>query len=111
SEPPGNSDTQSSNSAIIKPTAHISTSEPNFIVPKSNSGDRCYLVTTSCDINPDGEPKKFAKPKSAIFKTPRLSLNKLLVFINSNTEQILGLFETYSSNDSNNSVTCECLTS
>ncbi|CAF5160788.1 unnamed protein product, partial [Rotaria sp. Silwood1] len=48
---------------IIKPTAHISTSVPNFIVPKSNSGDRCYLVTMSCDINPDGEPKKFTKPK------------------------------------------------
>jgi hypothetical protein len=39
-----------------------------------------YLVTTSCDINLDGEPKNFAKPKSAIFKTPRLSINKLFGF-------------------------------
>ncbi len=39
-----------------------------------------YRVTTSCDINLDGEPKNFAKPKSAIFKTPRLSINKLFGF-------------------------------
>ncbi|CAF5080013.1 unnamed protein product, partial [Rotaria sp. Silwood1] len=80
SESPGNNDTQCGNSGIIKPTAHISTSVPNFIVPKSNSGDRCYLVTMSCDINPDGEPKKFTKPKLVIFKTSRLSINELIGF-------------------------------
>lgn len=87
--------TRRSNSAIIKPVAQISTPVPYFFAPNNNSGDRyhlyennsslivqssAYLVTTSCDINLDGEPKNFARPKSAIFKTPCLSINKLFGF-------------------------------
>lgn len=88
--------TRRSNSAIIKPVAQISIAVPYFFAPNNNSGDRYhlsnkekssslplrspYLVTTSCDINLDGEPKNFAKPKSASFSTPCLSINKLFGF-------------------------------